>query len=263
VAGGTLVPTVAAADGTSSTFLIGEAMGGARIAVRLLEPASFDALTSATAPGSILVRVGDPPAGGLPAALGRARPVSRVELREESARGPRSVRLFDVLVERADPAGTASARGETYRLRYRRIEGDPDRPLVQGRVPNPGAGDEETPRLGSVPAAGAALEVDVLRGGAATAALPARIVAPAGFLAALRSGRPGGAGEAELEGDQCLVFFLGGVPAAGGHRLPELRLRTREGKEVVLARATVHCGASSGPGRPQRTRVTFEGFAVR
>ena len=251
-------------DGTSHTLVIGEK----QIRCALVRPGSLQALAPSGGPGSVWIRVHEGSAGALADAMAAATPLSEVDLVASSGGGRLVVRLSDARITRtgsvAGPGsrGSESADSSVYLLRFgraRRIGGDPDSPVIQGRVPNPQVGHDRAETVGS----NLSTPVGAGRDSAAervpalwllTRTARGRIPEPPRFEIRSRE-FPGsnGPGEAVLEGDQCLVFFLGGVP-----RSAEIELHSAGGgKTVVLHGVRASC-ERSGDGEPRRSRVSWD-----
>jgi hypothetical protein len=251
-------------DGTPHTLVIGEK----QIRCALVRPGSLQALAPSGGPGSVWIRVHQGSTGALADAMATATPLSEVDLVASSGGGRLVVRLSDARITRTGSDAGPNSRGKdsadspVYLLRYRRVQrigGDPDKPVIQGRVPNPRVGHDRTETVGSnlstsvgagrEPAAGRVPALWLL-----TRTARGRMPEPPRFEI-LSPEFPGsnGPGEAVLEGDQCLVFFLGGVP-----RSPEIELRSAAGGETVVLHGVRASCERSGDGEPRRSRVSWD-----
>ncbi len=225
----------AAADGTSNTFLVGEKLPE-RLAVELAEPweALWEELEARGGAGHRVIWIKVRSRAAFPelvAAIERGERLSWAWLvREEGGRRSTiEVRSFQIISAGEDPRfGPQTLRLEgTFRL-------------VAGA---PGATDS----IGDVEfglGVGQPVRAKVMTGD---------------LLARIESGRAGGQGRVLLEGDQALVFFLGGIPART-EPIPEIRGRTADGKEFVLRGVRVESLTSAGA--TARGRLLYQDLVI-
>jgi hypothetical protein len=147
--------------------------------------------------------------------------------------------LFGVELVRSDPAGDPPRSDRRrYLVRYQRLEA-PATPKAGERTRY-----ENRIELISVHGSGGSVRARVVEGD---------------LLARVGDGRAGGPGQIHLEGDQALVFFLGGLPARR-QPIPEIRARTAEGRTFVLQGVRVETLES--PGGTARARLLYQGLLV-
>lgn len=226
------LPVIARAwgDGASNTLLVGEEPP---LPVELERPwaALWEELESGGGRGraSVRIRVGSLAAHPeLAAAVESGRRLPAATLVREEGGGRSAIEFRYVQVKRFQilGAGRDSGSGPQTLL----LEGE-FRLVFAPRTVRRAANDKWIELISVSPGSPSSVHVKVFSSG--------------DLLERIGRGQAGGPGRIVLEGDQALVFFLGGIPARS-EPIPELRARTAEGRAFVLKGVRVESLESAG-----------------